>query len=253
MDMTAKAIEEIVTLARQSAQTSLVVGGQEYRPVQMHRVGSPDPLPAPLTVRGLRPLVAYVARAAGRDGVTSTDLLAVHVESPTEVSVLGPLTGYHRQRPVYLKASAPSRREGTEFAFGRWLEVETMVIALQSLFVNSPGRADLLAILGNLRDETVGNTSDDGVSQTVSVKAGITLATTKPVPNPILLAPYRTFPEIEQPVSPFVVRLKRDVGGSKGVHAGLWEADGGAWQATAMASIEEYLRKSLPEGIEVLA
>jgi len=33
----------------------------------------------------------------------------------------------------------------------------------------------------------------------------------------------------------------------------LTEADGGYWQTLAMASIEEYLRVSLPSGIEVLA
>lgn len=253
MDLTTSAIDRIAELARQSAGSDVhrEVGGQIYSPVAMHRVMQPDPLPSPLSLRALRPLVAYVGRAASRDGVK--DLLAVHVESPTKVSVIGPLTGYHRQRAVYAEATVPPRREGTEFAFGRWIDVETMIISLQALFVEASDRARVLSILGNLRDESVGNASDDGVTQTVSVKAGITLAASTSVPNPVVLAPFRTFPEVTQPVSPFILRLKRDVPGMKGIAAGLWEADGGYWQTLAMASIEEYLRTSLPEGIEVLA
>jgi len=251
MDMTKDAIDRIAELARQAAgaDAEVQVEGQIYRPVVLHRVGSPDPMPAPLEVRGLAPLVVYVERVSQGDHPWTP--ITVHVESPTVVSVIGPLSGYHQQRPVYARASCPPRMErATEFGFGRYLDVETMVIALQALFVPTEDRARVLAVLGNLRDEASTTVADDGTTQTVAVKAGIALAGTAPLPNPVHLSPYRTFPELEQPVGPFVLRLKRGPGG---VTVGLWEADGGAWQASAMAAIEAYLRTLLPEGIEVLA
>lgn len=253
MDMTKDAIDRIVELARQAAgtQSHREVNGQIYSPVSLHRVIQPDPLPEPLELRALRPLVAYVARAAQRDG--AKDILAVHVEGPAQVSVIGPLRGYHQQRFVYAVASCPPRMErGTEFGLGKWLDLETMVIGLQALFTDGHDRAKVLAVLGNLRDESAATTSDDGVTQTVAVKAGIALAGTTPLPNPVRLAPYRTFPEVEQPASPFVLRLRRGTGG-QGPTVGLWEADGGRWQAEAMAAIEGYLHTALPEGVEVLA
>lgn len=253
MDMTTDAINRIVELARQSAGVEVreEINGQIYSPVALHRVIEPDPRPRPLELRALRPLVAYVARAAARDGVT--DILAVIVDSPAQVSVIGPLTGYYRERSVYAMSLCPPRMErGTEFGFGKWLDLETMIIGLQALFVDGHDRARVLAVLGNLRDEASANTSDDGITQTVAVKAGIALAGTAPLPNPVRLAPYRTFPEVEQPASPFVLRLRRATGG-QGITVGLWEADGGRWQAEAMAAIEEYLHTALPEGVEVLA
>ena len=56
------------------------------------------------------------------------------------------------------------------------------------------------------------------------------------------LAPFRTFSEIEQPESSFVLRVN-DRG-----RVGLFEADGGAWRNTAMLRIKEYLDNHLNEG-----
>ena len=57
--------------------------------------------------------------------------------------------------------------------------------------------------------------------------------------NPAPLRPLRTFPEVEQPVSPFVVRFK------EGKKAALFNADGGAWKVAAVKSIGSFLRKEL--------
>jgi hypothetical protein len=67
----------------------------------------------------------------------------------------------------------------------------------------------------------------------------------------VRLSPYRTFREIEQPRSEFLLRVRS--GSSEGVvNAALFEADGGAWRHTAMTSIAEYIKKELPE-IKVIA
>lgn len=63
------------------------------------------------------------------------------------------------------------------------------------------------------------------------------------VPNPVILAPYRTFPEIEQPLSKFIFRMKND----RGPEAALFEADGKAWRNKAIRDIKEYLEKALED------
>jgi len=55
----------------------------------------------------------------------------------------------------------------------------------------------------------------------------------------VKLKPYRTFNEVEQPESEFLLRL------SDGAQVALYEADGGAWKLTARRNIADYLRKQL--------
>ena len=67
------------------------------------------------------------------------------------------------------------------------------------------------------------------------------------VPNPVLLKPYRTFIEVQQPESAFIFRMQ------DGPRAALFEADGGAWRIEAMENIRAYLAKELKEElVEIL-
>ena len=89
---------------------------------------------------------------------------------------------------------------------------------------------------GNITSEAKVQTMDDGVSQDVTVKKGIQKEGWEMVPNPVSLAPYRTFSEVDQPESNFVLRVK-----ANGPTCALYEADGGAWKAAAMHNIAAYL------------
>ena len=59
----------------------------------------------------------------------------------------------------------------------------------------------------------------------------------------IPLSPFRTFTEVEQPESEFILRLDEDG------RVGLIEADGGRWKLTAKASIAAYFEEALKEEI----
>lgn len=59
----------------------------------------------------------------------------------------------------------------------------------------------------------------------------------------ISLRPYRTFTEVEQPESEFILRLD-DEG-----RVGIIEADGGAWKMTAKANIAAYFETTLSEEV----
>lgn len=69
------------------------------------------------------------------------------------------------------------------------------------------------------------------------------------VPNPVSLAPYRTFQEIAQPYSNFVFRMA-----DKQVPTfSLIEAQGGVWKNEAVSRIKEYFKNALadmPEEIQ---
>ena len=59
------------------------------------------------------------------------------------------------------------------------------------------------------------------------------------------LAPMRTFCEITQPVSPFVLRVQ------EGPAVALFEADAGEWRNAAVRGIKDYLTMML-DGLNVV-
>ena len=63
---------------------------------------------------------------------------------------------------------------------------------------------------------------------------------TKPI---VRLSPYRTFREIEQPESQFLLRIRTDDRGNAEV--ALFEADGGVWRNEARLRIAEYLKEHI--------
>ena len=103
--------------------------------------------------------------------------------------------------------------------------------------------------MAGIRKQGGADYSDNGVTQTVSVQSGISLAGTKKIPNPVSLAPFRTFVEVEQPESLFILRV---TDGRSGPELALFEADGGAWRLAAINSIKDWLQEQLP-GTIILA
>lgn len=93
---------------------------------------------------------------------------------------------------------------------------------------------------------------DDGITQTVSVKRGLSGALKDQVAlKPIVkLSPYRTFREVKQPESEFLLRVRLDQNDVPTV--ALFEADGGAWSNTAAENIVEYIQ-SIVTTIPVIA
>jgi hypothetical protein len=108
-----------------------------------------------------------------------------------------------------------------------------------------------------LRSERVEDVEDDGISQLTSVRSGIArVENGVKLPNPVELRPYRTFANIEQPLSKFVFRMKDapEKGGKPSF--GLFEASGGAWQLEAIAAIKVYLDQqftALDSSVSVIA
>jgi hypothetical protein len=138
-----------------------------------------------------------------------------------------------------------------KFKFGQWMGHEEFTIAVASLFAETPDKAYVLTLASTLTDEAVKTSEDDGFRQKVTVKAGMRHAEGITLKPRVSLAPFRTFPELDQPVSDFVLRAKGEGDGGKPLLM-LVEADGGRWKIEAIETIARKLQ-SYSLGIPIIA
>lgn len=232
MDMTRDALQYVVGL--KTAEV-LDINGGKYVDKDVHRVDK-ELRASAIQMNTLTSLVDYLK--AGVDSMA--DKMLVQVVSPMKVRVLSMLDADRkREELVDVKAMIP------DFEYGRYMGNERFIIALQSKFIANDDRALLLQFAGTVKDESIAQYGDDGVTQKATIKTGITSVGDAVVPNPVKLRPFRTFIEVEQPESAFVFRMRQAEG--HGVECAIFEADGGAWKNAAMKSIKEYLQYELAE------
>lgn len=232
MDMTRDALQYVVDL--KTAEV-LDINGGKYVDKNVHRVDK-ELRASAIQMNTLTSLVDYLK--AGVDSMA--DKMLVQVVSPMKVRVLSMLDADRkREELVDVEAMIP------DFEYGRYMGNERFIIALQSKFIANDDRALLLQFAGTVKDESIAQYGDDGVTQKATIKTGITSVGDAVVPNPVKLRPFRTFIEVEQPESAFVFRMRQAEG--HGVECAIFEADGGAWKNAAMKSIKEYLQYELEE------
>lgn len=193
----------------------------------------------PLEVNSLTGLTQYLLSKFDQEAIDDPDELLVHVESPTKVVVYSQLNA-ERKRESLIEAQAEMQR----FPYGNFLDQERFVINIQSLFDRTDHAEAILKFSSAIRIEDGADVTDNGVTQTATVKTGARTVAEGKVPSPATLRPYRTFLEVEQPESQFIFRIN-DRG-----ECALFEADGGLWKHHAKESIREYLAKELAELIE---
>lgn len=177
------------------------------------------------------------------DGLFSDDSVRhiVRVVNPKQVEVISPMRGFYRERDLVAKCNALV----PNIPFDHFLNVEDFQIMLQSRFMESANRALVLQLSGSLRSEQTNRIADDGVSQKVTINRGVSTADDVIVKNPVNLKPLRTFYEVDQPESPFILRFDEDA------NAALFEGDGGAWKLRAVENIRAWLTMML-EGCNVV-
>lgn len=236
--MIKKAFEYIVGL---SAPVVQEIKGETYSDKPLNRI-SYVPRANSIEMGTLSSLIDYI-----KSGVDIfSEKMIIHVLSPTHVSMYSALDDERkREYVVEVKANVPA------FAFNQFIDHESFCIGVQSKFLDPVFNEDndkrlLLKFAGTVESGSISEYGDDGVSQKATVKTGIASKGEALVPNPVILKPYRTFVEVEQPESSFIFRMKEDKY-SKGINCGLYEADGGAWKIAAMERIKAYLVKELAE------
>lgn len=203
-----------------------------------------NPLAEPLQLHTLTGLVDYIK--SNIDRTKNGENLIVEVASPEKVYLYTSLDKERkREKFAVVEARVPS------FPFNTFIGHEEFIINVQAKFLddNNSDRAKILSFAGTVEKGSVAEYSDDGVSQKATVKSGIINKEEKIVPNPVKLRPYRTFLEVEQPMSEFIFRMKDK---DYGVSCAVIEADGGAWINAAMKNIKEYLEFELSEFKNIL-
>lgn len=236
-----EAIEKIEELSKANL---LKVEERTYSDKKLHEVL--NPIPSPLILSSLTGLVDYIKTNVDQNKMNE---LLVHVVSHDHVNLHGPLDPVWKVRPHLLAVNRKAHGDG--FKFGVSMDAESFVIGLQANFVPTDNTLKLLRVAGNMRAENSVGTQDDGFSQSVEVKAGVALAARADVPNPVALAPYRSFIEIEQPSSDFVFRVHQD-GANRPPRCSLHEADGGRWRIEAIHRIRDFLSGKVG-GVAIIA
>ena len=245
-------IEYLVRIGEEkarAAETPVVfeVDGYSYTAYrgQMNRVRpvkpEPEEKPDVFEAFSLSGIVDYIRSDV--DGIFSDPAIrhTVRVVHPTEVEVLTPMHGFYKQRNVVAHCDALT----PHISFGKYMDVDEFQIMVQAMFEESANRALVLQLSGSLRKEQSTQTADDGVSQKVTINRGVATADDVIVKNPVTLKPLRTFYEVEQPDSPFILRFNEDA------QAALFEGDGGAWKLKAVENVRAWLAAKL-EGCNVV-
>lgn len=177
--------------------------------------------------------------------------VTVQVVGPTEVVLVSPCVGEERQRFVWARATA----DVPIFPFDKFLDVLPFIVLGQTTIIESDARTRVLQYVAKMTNGVAETIEDDGVKQIVTTRKGAAETPASTFQNPVSLQPYRTFSEITQPESNFVLRVETQGNDPENLQGrpGLFLADGGAWRIKAMADIAAFLRQQLGDKVPVVA
>lgn len=236
--MIKEAIDRVIALAVPNISTH---DDLEYSDKSLHLIAPPTN--DAIHVNTLEGLVDLLDSKF--DGLDEKNVL-VHVLNPTTVQIVSSASDKFGRRQLWAEAKYPP--EIKTFQFGGFMGIENFIIGVQAGFQRvkietasgefTPDLDYVIKMASKITNEQVSTNDDDGISQKVAVRAGITLKESETIKPRVSLAPYRTFAEIDQVVSEFVFRA-RNQGGE--IQLALYEADGGRWRTNAMNAIADWL------------
>ena len=213
------------------------IEGYTYSKEKLHRINLPKfESPREQIFHTLSGLIGFIE---ARSEELGTDLY-LHIINHSEVSLKsGLFEDAGNIRFEYASASCIEK----SFECNRYYPLEEFIISMQSQFIENPELTNLIHVLGNLANENVTENKDDGFSQSIHIRTGITTKSKVTIENPLRLSPYRTFREVDQPEGNFIFRLQKI---RDGLNCALFESDGGAWKLNAIESIKRHLVLKLP-------
>lgn len=230
--MIKEAIEKILDLARPEILTD------SYDREYIRQGYSPmmGRFPDALDINNLTGIVDFE-----KAGVEEWGGRLIHVRDYNSVVLYQKMGGAFNERVTIITSTS----RPCKFKFGNFMSMEQFIISLNADFLQNDDRDYLLNFVSGVRVDNNSKLEDDGISQTLKGKQGVSsLIKNIPVKNIVSLAPFRTFNEIQQPESKFIFRLKIDQ--YQNPTCGLFEADGEAWKQTVIQSIKAFFKKELP-------
>lgn len=123
------------------------------------------------------------------------------------------------------------------------LGFEAAQIAMRTRFQETPDTMYALKLLSEISNGAKITFSDNGIATSVVTQKGVSLQTNEAIRPIVSLKPYRTFQEVDQPASQFLIRINE-----RGIS--FIEADGGMWKLSARKTIKAYLDEALAPEIE---
>lgn len=193
-----------------------------------------EPVPAPLKFFTLDGFIAYVNE--NTEGmIQNGKRYIVQVVDEKTVVLLGHPSKNNKKRNIIAACEAHT----PDIVFEHYLDTERFNTMLLSTFIDTEARKLLFTVVKSMTKEQNLNTTDDGVSQVITVKQGVSTAANVQFQNPVPLKPMRTFSEVDQPESNFTLRV------SENAECALFESDGGAWKNEAVYRIASYVRQKL--------
>ena len=213
--------------------------GRQFCSAELHEIRPEVDFPARYSVDTLEALVKLIRT----EGIDHSPRLYVRVDSARRVMV--DTTYTHRDYAEYSRLPLyEAVTDVPRISINQSISQERAVVELQSLYAVTPDRDYLLSLLSRIDVNQGVSSVDNGISQEVSVRTGAVLKEQQTVQPIVRLQPYRTFLEVEQPASDFLLRLDKEG------HPALYEADGGAWKLEAKRSIAAYLGEQLADLVE---
>lgn len=199
----------------------------------------PEPeYPSSIDLCSLDALVKFVKTEA----VHNHDMVYVTVPCHKTVSCFSHPYKELQERRVYLyeahATDVPGWGEKTTMSF------EEALIALRTRFESTSDTEYALKLLSDITTGSKVTYNDNGVATSVVTKTGIDLQKNAAIRPIITLRPYRTFQEVEQPTSLFLIRINE-----RGIT--FVEADGGMWKLNARNAVKKYLETALESEISV--
>jgi hypothetical protein len=207
------------------------IAGVDYSNKLLNEVKKPaTPDPKLLNLHTLSGIIDYI-----KNKLDDEKKYTVQIDDYNLVSVYGVFEPQYGRRKEYVRSNFID----FNYEFNSFLPQDMFVINLLSQFIETEELKNVIEYTGNVEDGAKVHTEDDGHSQSTAVKTGIVSLDKKILPNPVNLKPRRTFPEIEQPESQFVLRMQ------PGAQFALFEASGGFWRVECIHAIRDYLKEQL--------
>lgn len=227
--------EAIEKIERMSAPTFHEVDGSVFSNQEMVHVMDKKPMPKCIELTGLDSICKMVRNEAEHVGLQ----IFIQVKDYKSVSVFTELDEDEDRLYLYnCTADTPA------VTMGRFMAYENAVIELRSLYIPNKGTEYLLKLLSSISNESKVTSSDNGVTQQVEARSGIALNSMVKIEPRVSLQPFRTFVEVAQPESEFLLRIN-DRG-----EIGFFPADGGVWKLEATRNVAGYFEEKLQDLID---
>lgn len=231
MSILADFVDKIISLKNPEFVS---IGEDTYSNQKFTRIEPHVDRPTAYEVSGLDSIVRLIRKEIDQVG----GFVFVRVSGAQDVWVNTTyLPDLSRNTLYHAKADVPGFSQG-------FRDQEEAIIELRSLFMPDAGTEYLLNLLSRMSVDAGATTTDNGVTQTVEVKSGVALKEKIGIHPRVKLTPFRTFLEVDQPESEYLLRVSEDG------EIGLFEADGGVWKLEAKRNVKSYMDNALRDLIE---